>query len=124
MERRPRGRTAVWRAVAAYYVLTFAISWGGVLLLVDGPARLVDAPTPTPELFVRGVLVTLAGPPVAGLLLTALTAGREGLRDLASRILSWRVGVRWYAIAILAAPLSVTAALLALMAGDAAFRPG
>ena len=50
----------------------------------------------------------LAGPSVAGILLTGLVDGRAGLRELLSRLLRWRVGARWYAVALLTAPLCVT----------------
>ena len=60
------------------------------------------------------VLALLAGPPVAGILLTGLLHGRAGFRDLLSRMMRWRVGARWYAVALLTAPLVMTAVLLAL----------
>lgn len=112
------------RAVFVYYLLTFAISWGGVLLVVGGPARLLEASIPSQELFLRGIIVTLAGPPVAGLAMTALSTGRSGFRDLWSQLTTWRVGIRWYAVAILTAPLSVTASLLVLSAASPVFHPG
>jgi uncharacterized protein len=55
--------------------------------------------------------------------LTALLYGRAGLRELLSRLFKWRVGARWYALALLTAPLSVTAALLALSLTSTEFLP-
>jgi membrane protease YdiL (CAAX protease family) len=55
--------------------------------------------------------------------LTALLYGRAGLRELRSRLLKWRVGARWYALALLTTPLSVTAALLALSLSSTEFLP-
>ena len=97
--------------ITTYYALVFAISWGG-LLIVAGPGGITAEQTETP--FILVYLVTVAGPSVAGILLTGLIDGRDGLRELGSRLLSWRVGVRWYAAALLIAPLSVMATLLVL----------
>ena len=68
--------------------------------------------------------VLVLGPSVAGICLTGLTAGRPGLRELRSRMLKWQVGGRWYAAAILTAPLYFTATGLALSAFSPDFLPG
>src|SRR5687768_12436128 len=66
--------------VATYFALTFAISWGGVLLVIGKPSgtgvKAQDSP-----LFPFAVLAMLAGPSVTGLLLTGLLDGRPGLRE-------------------------------------------
>jgi hypothetical protein len=54
------------------------------------------------------------GPSLAGILLTGIIYGRAGLRELGSRLVKWRVGARWYAAAILTAPLKILAVLLGL----------
>ena len=59
------------------------------------------------------MLAWVAGPPVAGILLTGLLYGRAGFRDLLTRMTRWRVGARWYAVALLTTPLYLTAILLA-----------
>jgi membrane protease YdiL (CAAX protease family) len=99
--------------VLAYYVLTFAISWGG-MLLVGGPGLLAGTDWQTDPLFPVAILLMLVGPPVAGVLLTAVVAGKAGLRDLLARLLRWQVGARWYAVALLTAPLVATAAFPAI----------
>jgi uncharacterized protein len=58
------------------------------------------------------------------MLLTGLLDGRAGLREFRARLLKWRVGARWYAVALLTAPLSVTAALLALSLISPEYLPG
>jgi membrane protease YdiL (CAAX protease family) len=40
------------------------------------------------------------GPSIAGVITIAVTAGKDGLRDLGQRALRWRVGLRWWAIAL------------------------
>jgi membrane protease YdiL (CAAX protease family) len=65
----------------------------------------------------------ILGPSVAGILLTGLLYGRTGLREFRSRLLRWRVGARWYAVALLTAPLSMMAVLLALSLVSPEFLP-
>ena len=66
----------------------------------------------------------LVGPSVAGILMTALVHGRAGFRELLSRLLTWRVGPRWYAVALLAGPLLGAATLFALSLTSPVFLPG
>jgi uncharacterized protein len=68
-------------------------------------------------------LAALAGPSVAGILMTGILGGRTGLRELLSRLLRWRVGVRWYLVALLTAPLLMAAILLVLSLTSPAFVP-
>jgi membrane protease YdiL (CAAX protease family) len=56
--------------------------------------------------------------------LTGLVDGRAGFRELRSRLLRWRVGARWYAVAVLFAPLLVLAVYLTLALRSPAFVPG
>lgn len=97
-----------------YFALTFAISWGGVLIAV-GPGGIPATPeqvdTQSPFVY----LAMLAGPSIAGIVLTGLVSGRAGFRELLSRLFKWRVGARWYAVALLATPLVTMATLFALL---------
>lgn len=94
------------RPVVAYFVLAFAISWAGVLIVI-GPGRIPGTSEQIERLFPVALLSLLAGPAVAGPLVTGLIRGRAGLRELISRLLRWRVEARWYAIALLTAPLAM-----------------
>ena len=99
--------------VATYFVLTFAISWGGFVFVV-GPGGFPGTGSQFDALLPFVASAMLAGPAVAGLLLTVLTSRTAGLRELLSRLLRWRVGVRWYVAALLPAPLLSAAVLFAL----------
>jgi membrane protease YdiL (CAAX protease family) len=73
-----------WR-LAAFFVLAYAFAWclvpfGGLFLPV--------------------------GPLLAALIVVSVTDGRRGLRALGSRMIRWRVGWIWYAVA-LGLPLAV-----------------
>src|SRR5829696_880372 len=96
----------------SYFTLTFAISWGGMLLVIA-----VGGSGGVP------MLAWVAGPPIAGILLTGLLHGRAGFRDLLTRMRRWRVGARWYAVALLTAPLVFTAILLAFSLSSPEFLP-
>ena len=107
-----------------YFALTFAISWGGALMAIGGSGGMGGTtPTSDPR-FVYALIAMLAGPSVTGILLTILVYGRAGLREFVSRLIKWRVGAGWYAIAVLTAPLVMTATLLALSLTSPAFLPG
>jgi membrane protease YdiL (CAAX protease family) len=108
--------------VATYFVLTFLISWGG-LLVVLGPGAFTGATAPTEGLLPLVYLAMFAGPSVAGILMTGLVDGRAGFHVVRSRLLKWRVDVRWYVVALLTAPLVVTAVLLPLSLSSAGFLP-
>ena len=108
----------------SYYALVFAISWGGILLVVGlGPGGIPATKEQVGALMPFMLLALFAGPSVAGLVMTGLVYGREGFRDLLSRMTRWQVGARWYAIAILTAPLLVTATLLPLSLTSPEFLP-
>ena len=110
------------RPVLTYFALAFGISWVGGLFVL-GPSGI---PTTLEHLMTIGPLMyvaMLAGPTVAGLLMTSLVSGRAGLRELLTRLTMWRVGGRWYAVALLAPPIMVLAVSLALSFFSSDFLP-
>jgi len=111
-------------ALPAYFALTFAISWGAVLVVIGGPGGLRGTTAQSDPLFPFVYLAMLAGPSAAGILLTSLVDGRAGLRELMGRLLEWRVDARWWAVALLTAPLLITATLLTLSLASPTFLPG
>lgn len=90
--------------VSAYYALTFVISWG-LIGAVTGVA-----PVPMAVALSLGPL----GPAAASIILTSLLEGKAGLRELGARLRRWRVGARWYALALLTAPLVMGATATAV----------
>lgn len=108
--------------VLAYFVFTFTISWGGIVVLVGGPAGVTAEPTDKP--FIPLYLMTVAGPSLASVILTGFLYGRNGMRELASRLFKWRVGAAWWAVALLAAPLTMMVTLFALSLISPVYLPG
>jgi uncharacterized protein len=103
-----------------YFALTFVISWGGIIAVV-GPSNILASK----QLFESYVWVPplVLGPCVAGILTTWLVAGRSGLRDYRARLLRWRVDARWYAVALLVAPLYYVVTSLLLSLWSPAYLP-
>jgi membrane protease YdiL (CAAX protease family) len=57
-------------------------------------------------------------PLLTGVLVTAIADGRSGLKTFFSRIVRWRVGLKWYAVALLTPPvLYLIAAGLNILSG-------
>jgi membrane protease YdiL (CAAX protease family) len=107
-----------------FYTLAFTISWGGFLLVVGlGPGGFSATPQQLQKDVPYAVPAMILGPGVAGILLTGLIDGRAGLSEFRSRLLRWRVGARWYAVALLTAPLLITAVLLGLSLISPEFLP-
>lgn len=107
---------------ASYFALTFAISWGGLVAIV-GPAHVVGTKQEFERLFPLVLPFLVLGPSVTGLVMTWLVDGRPGLRDYRARLLRWRVDARWYAVALLTAPVYFVVAGLVMAAFSARYLP-
>src|SRR3712207_5639559 len=86
------------RPVAAYVLMTTSGAWLGLL-----PVLFLNATLSIPYRMIFSTLV-LALP---AFLVTAIADGRAGVRDLLTRALRWRVGLRWYALAVLGIPAAM-----------------
>jgi len=109
-------------ASAIYFVLAFAVSWGGVCAVIV-PGDIPAAPDRAAQLFPFVYLAMLAGPSIAGLVMTAITSGSPGMRAYGARLVRWRLPWRWYAMALLTAPLVLLATVAALSLSSPVFTP-
>lgn len=82
-------------ALLSMYVLMFLLAWPGLIL----EALYSRGLTNSQSSLVISVL-TGWGPAIATVVVSALIAGRAGVRDLLHRFLIWRVGVQWYIVAL------------------------
>ena len=105
-----------------YFALTCGISWGGIVVVL-GTTKFdltVLRPLDTGLIFV----CMLLGPSIAGLTMTALMDGRAGLHELGSRLLRWRVALRWHSLALLTLPVLMLAVLWSFsFFADSVFAP-
>ena len=101
-----------------YFILTFIISWGAIVMLVGPDGIPVD-----PDQAVTLGMAILLGPSITSLLLAGLTSGKRGYGELGSRLFKWRVSFVWYAVALLTAPLSTAAVLILLSFFSSEFVP-
>jgi hypothetical protein len=100
--------------VVSFAALTLVWSWGSLLVIIslsDWPGT----PTQVDRLFPIALGTMLAGPLIAGLLLTGLVHGRTGFGALWRRVSNWRLAPLWYLLAVVAVP-AVTFSMLMLMA--------
>ena len=54
----------------------------------------------TPEVLPLLGIFGLFGPALAAIIMAAVTDGKSGVKALLSRVVLWRVGLRWYVIAL------------------------
>lgn len=82
-----------------FYVIAFAISWLVQIPIVAAARGLVQVDLPDSLGF-----LSAAAPMISALVVTARLGGMIGVRRLLSRLLRWRVTLRWYAVALLGFP--------------------
>src|ERR687893_1501067 len=83
----------------AFLVMAFGFGWMSLVPILLSKNGFGVLPIELPLTLVQ-TLATLLGLALPAFLVTAATGGREGVRDLLSRLLRWRVGIRWYLVAI------------------------
>jgi uncharacterized protein len=97
--------------LVAFFALAYALTWPVIPLVTVSPAI---------------GLLGLFGPALAAIAVAAVADGKPGLKDLLGRTVRWRVGARWYAIALgLPVVLTLTTAGTYLLLGaPTALRSG
>ncbi len=79
------------------YIIMFALGWPGLILQAVNSQGLLSVPSSF-SVFIQ--ILTGWAPGIAAVVVTAIVAGRAGIRDLLRRFLIWRVGFQWYVIAL------------------------
>src|SRR5215208_4302447 len=85
--------------IITFFVLTYALSWLAWPLWASG-------------LYPIAPVFSFA-PFLAALVVLAVTHGKSGVGGLLRRMVRWRVGLRWYAVALLL-PAGITSAATVL----------
>jgi len=98
-----------------FFVMAYAFTWIVIspwTLGATGAGLLpIDLAAPATGLVLAAGI--LAGPTLAAIIMTAATEGRTGVHRLLGRLVLWRVGVRWYLLALLGVPLIMLLGFLA-----------
>ena len=111
------------RPLVSFFVLSYAVTWLLWAPLVFAGVPAFTEATRTPSWYaLPGVAVGVTG---TAFVMTAVTQGRAGVRRMVQRLVYWRVGVRWYLVAILLIPVGQLLITAALASPDAlrALRP-
>ncbi|MDV3003025.1 MAG: hypothetical protein N5P05_004680 (plasmid) [Chroococcopsis gigantea SAG 12.99] len=101
----------------SFFVLAYAVTW-----LLWSPVVFLKLPafnpaTHAPFLYVMpGIAIGVTS---VAFLMTVVTQGKAGPRRLLQRLTWWRVGLQWYAVAILLIPLTEILVAVALGSPDA-----
>lgn len=99
-------------SLVAYYAFAYAISWLIALPLIALEQGWITAEVPQALHYIAGY-----GPMLAAFIVTWLTLGRGGMKELFGRMTKWRVGWGWIAAAIFGpfALLAVSAVIARLL---------
>jgi uncharacterized protein len=103
-----RRQPLVW-----FFVIAFAWTWAFVIVFL--------ILFPLPDIIVRTTPGDL-GPLIAAIVMSAIVAGRAGVRQLLKRMVQWRVGLIWYAFALIGIPLLYIASIAAVPGALASFK--
>ncbi|TXN34309.1 CPBP family intramembrane metalloprotease [Flagellimonas hymeniacidonis] len=99
--------------VTLFFLLTFIISWGGILIVpyqtgIPATARQFD------KLLPISMIPFLLGPSIAGFIMIGLTKGKKGVSELFKKLLKWCLGSSIYLIALFIIPTFSIISLLIL----------
>src|SRR5512147_1260722 len=86
------------RPLLSYFVLAYAISWGGGFAVLGPKFIRGEAYQSTDTIL--ALLTMLLGPSLSGFMLTRAVDGKIGVRALFGHMRRWRVGYRWYLLAV------------------------
>src|SRR5450432_2330820 len=96
---------------AAYFILTFFISWSGAFALVAG--KIIHKETIPKGDGILMFPLMLLGPFLSGLIMSYVTGGKKSLADIKSRLSPSKLPVKWL-LPVLIAPVSILIALTIL----------
>ena len=96
-------RLVAHHPVAAFLIMLYAITWAVFAPVILQGRGLLQLPIDLSEGLAFNAVVAIAsifGVALPAFVVTAATGGKHGVRDLLGRSLKWRVGARWYLIAL------------------------
>src|SRR5215203_5637929 len=104
--RQPAPRSALRRLVARHPVAAFLVmAYTFICIVALPPVRAHTDILPFDKPFWES-LSSIFGVALPAFLVVAAAQGRAGVRDLARRSFRWRVGLRWYLVALFGVPVA------------------
>ena len=94
-------------SLTVYFILAYFISWSIWSPLVLSAQGLIHLEIP-PAWHLAGAF----GPFLSALVVTSITTGFQGVRELIGRVCQWRVGIKWWLVALSPVALYLVAALV------------
>jgi len=104
--------------LVAYFILAFAGAWVFITPILLSQRGLGLITLPDPLLLILFLLSTFMGPAPAAFIVTGLTDGKAGVKQLFRRMIQWRVGLGWYLLVIIGYPLVFLGGLLVALGPD------
>ena len=92
--------------LVAYFVFAYGFAWLTWLpfTLAKNGFGLLSYTVPGPLIYLLEVLATFVGPTLSAFMLTAVTSGRAGMRQLLQRYIQGHIGLQWYLLVLLGIP--------------------
>jgi membrane protease YdiL (CAAX protease family) len=102
-----RRSVLVRHPLVSFFAMAYAFSWlvWAPWVLGEDGAGLLPIKISDSASGLLNAAAILAGPTLSAFIMTATTEGRAGVSRLLGRYVLWRVGIRWYAFALLGVPL-------------------
>ena len=100
----PLKRLISGHPLTAFFMLAFVLSWIPILpLTLSRNAGIALLPYDLPSLLMNMLLglTVVSGPALAAIIVTGVTEGRAGVKQLLARCIQWRVGLPWFLVALL-----------------------
>lgn len=102
----------------AYFIWAFGATWLFAMPLAFSQRGLGLFSLPDPVILIMFLLATYVGPAPAAFIVTGISDGKVGVKQLLRRMVQWRVNIRWYLIVILGYPLLFLAGLTVVFGTD------
>jgi len=83
-----------------FFVLAYGLTWPFMIADALGSWSVIPFRIPMTGLGIAITLLGAYGPTFAALITAGATSGKAGIRTLLRRLLVWRVGIGWYAVAL------------------------
>ena len=110
------------RPIISFFTLTFMLSWSGIIIVsfftgIPAPSKTFESIAPF------AMLPLVIGPTIVSFILIGIIYGKNGFKNLFSRLLKWKHNVKWYVFAIATLPILASIILFILSQFSTDFLP-